>query len=464
LEAQTEGERVVNEADADRGDRSSPSFWRDEYARRHCLDVRASRRMRLVLRGQTTGHDPPWPALLLEGDDAFDLFLGVALRGADALDGPLEGDSSVEGDPGGVGTSDPHRRDVDDGIRVLARQILVAINRFEVFREWRDLILVDVSARSGGEDSDGDGHRNAGDANQFPSIEDGAILLARFYLTADDLIRLGTLDGFEADISIRIEELGGQLRDRLEQRRIESSASAANDCNGGSETAMTYPLLVVFEEMRSFFTDLEQGSPGEIDGEKEVETLAGWQAQTKFVGNASNYYDYRNSLLDQVLSTGKGIPISLSVLYAAIVNRATGIVLEGIGLPGHFILAPSSSTAATSNDLAPVFVDPFHGGKVLSLENCRHIVQRFGISWDEQMLRHVKNAEVWSRMVRNLANCHMIDLRSFDPNDDNRSVEEERVMFATKIMNGILHLASDDILRLSDADLARQHALYRQFC
>ena len=59
-----------------------------------------------------------------------------------------------------------------------------------------------------------------------------------------------------------------------------------------------------------------------------------------FVGNEADYYDPRNSMLHQVLGRHTGIPITLSVVYIEIGRRA-GLRVEGVGLPGHFVVRAS---------------------------------------------------------------------------------------------------------------------------
>ena len=56
-----------------------------------------------------------------------------------------------------------------------------------------------------------------------------------------------------------------------------------------------------------------------------------------FRGNAGDYYDPRNSFLNDVVDRRLGIPISLSVL-AIEVGRRLGIPMEGVGFPGHFLV------------------------------------------------------------------------------------------------------------------------------
>ena len=87
-----------------------------------------------------------------------------------------------------------------------------------------------------------------------------------------------------------------------------------------------------------------------------------------FRGNERDYYDPRNSYLNQVLERRLGIPITLSVVMMAIGERA-GMRLAGVGLPGHFIV---KATARGEE----ILIDPFHGGRILSNADCELLIQQ----------------------------------------------------------------------------------------
>lgn len=75
-------------------------------------------------------------------------------------------------------------------------------------------------------------------------------------------------------------------------------------------------------------------------------------------GNTSEYYDPRNSFLNDVLETKTGIPITLSVIYLE-VGRRLGLALDGIGFPGHFLVRYAGPDGEQ-------ILDPFLGGANLS--------------------------------------------------------------------------------------------------
>lgn len=85
-------------------------------------------------------------------------------------------------------------------------------------------------------------------------------------------------------------------------------------------------------------------------------------------GNKKEYYDPRNSYLSDVLDRLKGIPITLSVVTVA-VGRRVGLPLAGLGLPGHFVVQCLQTRPL-------VVIDPFHGGRLLNVEECRALVSR----------------------------------------------------------------------------------------
>jgi regulator of sirC expression with transglutaminase-like and TPR domain len=83
-------------------------------------------------------------------------------------------------------------------------------------------------------------------------------------------------------------------------------------------------------------------------------------------GNTGDYYDPRNSYLNEVLDGRVGIPITLSILAIA-VGRRIGIDIVGVGLPGHFI------AKAIGVD-GEILFDPFHGGRFLTPSDCEELV------------------------------------------------------------------------------------------
>lgn len=114
----------------------------------------------------------------------------------------------------------------------------------------------------------------------------------------------------------------------------------------------------------------------------------------RFVGDRSDYHHWRNSCLDQVLASGSGMPITLSIV-AIEVARRVGVQLVGIGMPGHFMVGDPTD--------AGWYADPFHARTALDREDCRELLSRLGVSrWTDRFLDPTPPRLIVARMLNNL--------------------------------------------------------------
>ena len=116
-----------------------------------------------------------------------------------------------------------------------------------------------------------------------------------------------------------------------------------------------------------------------------------------FAGDRSDYFDPRNSHLNEVLDRRLGIPITLSLVFIE-VGRRLGLQMEGIGLPGHFI---TGARIAGEH----VLLDPFNRGTVLTVEACGQVVrQALGrpVQLRPEHFAPVDNRQLLTRMLANL--------------------------------------------------------------
>ena len=125
--------------------------------------------------------------------------------------------------------------------------------------------------------------------------------------------------------------------------------------------------------------------------------------EEKFRGNEADYYDPRNSFLNEVLERRLGIPITLSILYVEVARRV-GLGLLGVGFPGHFLVR--SPAVGPTPDL---FIDPFNGGDVLAATEC---VARFqavlkGREFDPSFLDPVDGRHILLRLLHNLKKIYV---------------------------------------------------------
>jgi regulator of sirC expression with transglutaminase-like and TPR domain len=111
-----------------------------------------------------------------------------------------------------------------------------------------------------------------------------------------------------------------------------------------------------------------------------------------FRGNEADYYNPENCCLNRVMETKLGIPITLSIIYMEIARRLAKQV-GGVGLPGHFIIRYDDIDYSA-------LLDPFHGGAILSTEQCCRLAQVESL--DTDMLEPVDRRHIAMRLINNL--------------------------------------------------------------
>jgi regulator of sirC expression with transglutaminase-like and TPR domain len=116
-----------------------------------------------------------------------------------------------------------------------------------------------------------------------------------------------------------------------------------------------------------------------------------------FQGNHSEYYDPKNSFLNDVIIRKKGIPISLSVIYMEVARRV-GLTLEGVGFPGHFLVKYHEGDIE-------ILIDVFNDGEVRAREDLDQMLQqlyRGQVSYQPGFVATLGKRDILRRMLNNL--------------------------------------------------------------
>lgn len=114
-------------------------------------------------------------------------------------------------------------------------------------------------------------------------------------------------------------------------------------------------------------------------------------------GNHEDYYDPRNSFVNEVLERRTGIPITMSLLVMEVTRRA-GVPLQGVSFPGHFLVKYDTP----GGDL---LFDPFHGGVALSRADLEERLERaFGrkTTLSPSHLAGASRRQILTRILNNL--------------------------------------------------------------
>jgi regulator of sirC expression with transglutaminase-like and TPR domain len=160
---------------------------------------------------------------------------------------------------------------------------------------------------------------------------------------------------------------------------------------------------VYLNQIARMASELKQRIRAEVEPRRVVEvTNAYLFEELHFKGNRQEYYDPRNSFLNEVLERRVGIPITLAVLYLAVGERA-GLPVRGVGMPGHFLVkyAPAAS--------GEIFIDAFNG-RTLTREECAKMLnEMYGgeVKMRPALLEPSTKRQILSRILNNLKSLYL---------------------------------------------------------
>lgn len=165
-----------------------------------------------------------------------------------------------------------------------------------------------------------------------------------------------------------------------------------------------YPKLDIADYLRTLdaaATRLRQRLPADAAKPHVISMLNHYLfRELGYCGNRDDYYDPRNSCLNDVIDRRTGIPITLSILFMEI-GRRLGLPLLGVSFPGHFLVK-------CVTDHGVIVLDPFSRGISLSERDLRErLKQTSGLDHDAEvplslLLRPATQREILTRLARNL--------------------------------------------------------------
>jgi regulator of sirC expression with transglutaminase-like and TPR domain len=169
---------------------------------------------------------------------------------------------------------------------------------------------------------------------------------------------------------------------------------------------------------------------GSRDIERVVEEINRFLfEQEGFHGETVDYYDPRNTFLNEVLDRHAGLPLALSILYIE-VTRRLGIESSGVSLPGRFLVK-------VSGIWGDILIDPFDDGRVLTTIECQAIMNEVfggGVQLREHHLRSCTNREVLARVLAHLKAVYLAqhDLERALASVDRLLILDERDPYETR--------------------------------
>jgi regulator of sirC expression with transglutaminase-like and TPR domain len=146
--------------------------------------------------------------------------------------------------------------------------------------------------------------------------------------------------------------------------------------------------------------------PGDAFAEQKVVVLNRYLFnELRFSGNVEDYYDPRNSYLNEVLARRTGVPITLSILYMEIGQRL-GLRFQGVSFPGHFLVKLRVSGGQ-------LVLDPFSSGEAQSESDLRGRLAQVVRTREvddlpiSQFLEAATPRQILARVLRNLKGIYL---------------------------------------------------------
>ncbi len=124
--------------------------------------------------------------------------------------------------------------------------------------------------------------------------------------------------------------------------------------------------------------------------------------EMKLRGNRDDYYDPRNSFLNDVFDRGLGIPITLAIVYMEVARRV-GFALSGVGMPGHFLLKHYSNEGE-------LLIDCFDCGHIVSRQDCQSKLDEIysgEMKLRPEFLHPISRRQILLRMLNNLKTVYL---------------------------------------------------------
>lgn len=130
----------------------------------------------------------------------------------------------------------------------------------------------------------------------------------------------------------------------------------------------------------------------------------------KFGANTKHFHSPTNSMINQVLESRRGNPISLCVIYMLVAQKL-GLPIYGVNLPSLFVLT------FKENDRPQFYINVFNRGLIFSTKDIDHYIEQLNLKKNDMFYQPCSNLDIIRRMLRNL-------MLAFEKNGDRERVQE----------------------------------------
>lgn len=206
---------------------------------------------------------------------------------------------------------------------------------------------------------------------------------------------------FDPNVQRRLEDLIHTLQfESLKARLSKWHDSSERDLTEGMWIIATYQypdlsLESIQEGLQQIYYDSWLAFKADVHPYDQVRILNSVLFnKLKFRANTKNFHSPANSMINRVLETKRGNPISLCVVYLLVAQRLK-MPVYGVNLPSLFILT-------FKQDDLQFYINAFSRGLIFSAQDIDSYIKQMKLSPDDMFYQPCQNIDIIRRMLRNL--------------------------------------------------------------
>jgi regulator of sirC expression with transglutaminase-like and TPR domain len=133
----------------------------------------------------------------------------------------------------------------------------------------------------------------------------------------------------------------------------------------------------------------------------------------KFGANTKNFHSPGNSMINVVLETRRGNPITLSIIYMLVAQKLK-MPIQGVNLPNLFVLT-------YKDEAQQLYINPFNKGLIFSKQDIENYIKELHLAPQPSFFEPCSNVDIIRRSLRNL-------VMSFEKIGEHAKAEEVKLL------------------------------------
>jgi len=222
---------------------------------------------------------------------------------------------------------------------------------------------------------------------------------------------------FNPQVQRRIEDLIHSLQyELLKERILNWYESEEQDLLTGMWLVSTYQypdleLLKLKQDLEQIYYDTWLEFKPDLYPFDQVKVINSVLFnKLKFGANTKNFHSPGNSMINVVLESRKGNPITLCVIYL-LVSQKLKLPVHGVNLPNLFVLTYKDEQHT------PFYINAFNKGLIFSRQDIENYISELHLNPQNSFFEPCSNLEIIRRVFRNL-------IMSFDKMGEHDKAEE----------------------------------------